>query len=329
MKKFDGDQYVFSESGVSIKSDVSSEGPINLELLFDETQKLGPVRCKIPSSPYEVYIGVYPCGCESEDCNELVVIVWRKGGLFDMRWIVSTEELLSYDNLGHFLEIVVHFGLNDSHGERLLIEGDIADAFGEEYAADPTPPCYCSHCVEQFGKGEVWRKMVLAQLAQYVRERSEYLATAEEEGGEGGRAFAEMGFDLGYSMGRIYSEYQTRTNMEPHALSGREFERLKFKRAKSAGEKSASMRLQRMSHLLLHMEKLASENPALLRIGPNHLAKLACEDATAENPALWVQGGGQLEEYVGRIRRGEAGDDQRTRYFTLFPDKRRGTIKTA
>lgn len=329
MKKFDGDRYVFSESGASIKSDISSEGTIDIELLLAETQRLGPVRCRASSSPYEVYIGVYPCECASEDCDELVVVVWRKGGLFGMRWVISTEELLSYDNLEHFIEVVVHFGLNDSHGERLLIEGDIAEAFGDEYVAHPIPPCYCTHCVEQFGNGEVWRKLVLAQLAQYVNERAVYLSEAENEGGEEGRDFAEFGFDLGYSMGRIYSEYQTRSNMEPHALAGRELERHKVKRAKSAGEKSANMRHDRMRTLLSCMEKLAADNPALLRMGAVTLAKLACEDATAQDPILWAQGGGQLDEYIGQIRRGEAGEDMQSRYLSIFPAKVRPRMKTA
>jgi hypothetical protein len=46
---------------------------------------------------------------------------------------------------------------------------------------------------------------------------------------------------------------------------------------------------------------------------------MASQDAVADDPALWSQGAGQVEEYLGEIRRGEAGEQMLARYLAMFP----------
>jgi hypothetical protein len=66
------------------------------------------------------------------------------------------------------------------------------------------------------------------------------------------------------------------------------------------GEKGKSdiRRLERISSLITHMEKLTSNNPDLVRMGPSAVGEIAMNDAMADNPSLWSQGAGQLDSYL-------------------------------
>lgn len=94
---------------------------------------------------------------------------------------------------------------------------------------------------------------------------------------------------------------------------------------KRAGEKgkeaSTKARLARIASLLNGMEKVASRNPDLCALGVKPLAALGFQEAERENPNLWAQGRGQTEEYLGEIRRGEAGKTFQSRFNALFPKK--------
>jgi hypothetical protein len=86
-------------------------------------------------------------------------------------------------------------------------------------------------------------------------------------------------------------------------------------------KKSAQAREDRRSALMSAIENVAQENPAFVRLGEAGLARLALDDAVQANPTLWKQGKGQVEEYLGEIRRGEAGQDLKERYQALFGRK--------
>jgi len=90
---------------------------------------------------------------------------------------------------------------------------------------------------------------------------------------------------------------------------------------KKGGIKSADSRKKRIISLLDHMEKLAIANPAFTRMDAKHLAKLAVDDAAKEYPLLWKQGSNQVIEYLGEVRRGDAGSELKQRYLALFPPK--------
>ena len=313
---------------ITTKSEIDTEGPIDFEKLELATQSIGPLRSRWHNTPYTVLVGVYPCGCEDEGCEEKVVKVWRHNGLFSIFWVLSLEDLGRFDSLDSFTECVLKGGFDDSRGERMVIEQRAEQEFGVPYHEIHSFACICGTCAGAAGEDGIWRRMLLAQLSECLKVRDEYLEYGKEHLGDELEQFISNVFDLGYSTGRIFSEYQVKRDIEPQALVGLDFQEVKAKRAKSAGEKSANMRHERMRSLLSHMERLASESPSILRIGPIQLAKLACEDAAIDKPLLWVQGSGQVEEYVGKIRRGEVGADMRNRYFTLFPDKARHGPKT-
>ncbi len=100
------------------------------------------------------------------------------------------------------------------------------------------------------------------------------------------------------------------------------------KKAGEAGSRtSAKAREARRSALLAAMEDVAQRNPDVVKLGEEALASLALSQSTEAESGLWRQGKGQAKEYVGEIRRGEAGEEMQARYRTLFggkPPKRFG-----
>lgn len=180
------------------------------------------------------------------------------------------------------------------------------------------PPCFCRSCAEKAGEQDIWERLLISQLAYGLQQRDEYLDWAETNLPDEGRKLAFEMFEVGFAMGRIFSEYKVKTFIEPLALAGQEHEANARKRLRASGEASSKMRAARMESLLDHMETLAKENPALARLGPDALASLATEDASASDPHLWSQGRGQVSEYLGCIRRGEAGAQARKRYAAIF-----------
>lgn len=94
------------------------------------------------------------------------------------------------------------------------------------------------------------------------------------------------------------------------------------KKAGGAGGKtSRKARDERRADLIDKIETVAARNPDMIRIGAEALAKLAVEDCERENPTLWSQGKGQTVDYLGEIRRGEAGESMKERYQALFGSK--------
>lgn len=94
------------------------------------------------------------------------------------------------------------------------------------------------------------------------------------------------------------------------------------KRAGEAGSKKSSLaRVKRRASLFEKMEALANRSPDIIKFGADAVAKIALQDCIAENGAMWRQGAGQVSEYLGEIRRGEAGAEMQKRYQGLFGNK--------
>jgi hypothetical protein len=94
------------------------------------------------------------------------------------------------------------------------------------------------------------------------------------------------------------------------------------KRAGESGsKKSAQAREARRNGLMGALEAVVERNLDAMRLGQDSLVQLALETAEESDPYLWRQGKGQVQEYLGEIRRGEAGDAMKARYFALFPAK--------
>lgn len=98
-----------------------------------------------------------------------------------------------------------------------------------------------------------------------------------------------------------------------------------FSMRKKAGEagskKSAEARSRRVTSLIGNMETIVERNPDISQLGCEAVAKLALDLCIKNEPRLWVQGRGQLNEYLGEIRRGEAGVEVKERFQVLFPSK--------
>lgn len=94
------------------------------------------------------------------------------------------------------------------------------------------------------------------------------------------------------------------------------------KKAGASGSKASSKgRENRRGALLDAMVDVATNNPDVAKHSESFLVKLGLEKAREENPSLWRQGQGQVMEYAGEIRRGEAGEEAQERYLTLFKGK--------
>lgn len=315
-----------------VKSTLDTSGPIDFDELRESVETLGPLRMSQRNNPYIIELSVHPCECGSAGCTSEVVTVVRRNGLFWVRWQLSPEELLEFESLDEFRLYVLAGFVENTSQERQIIEHHVEKHLGCHFSETDkirADVCVCGNCAESIGENEIARRMLLTQLAMKLQTRQTILESALEEHGEEGEDLASYAFDVGYQMGRIFSEYQVKEDIEEHAIAGMNFEELKAERARRAGVKSSGKRAERIASLLAHMERLAGGSAALLRVGPQALSKMAFEDASAENPLLWSQGGGQVDEYVGIIRRGEAGKDMQARYAALFPTISTSCLKTA
>lgn len=102
-----------------------------------------------------------------------------------------------------------------------------------------------------------------------------------------------------------------------------------FEMRKNAGiqgrQASQKARKRRIEGLLTGMEVMAERNPDIAALDPTCLVALGLKHAAEVEPGLWTQGRGQVGEYLGEMRRGEAGDAVKTRFEALFsgePPKR-------
>lgn len=107
------------------------------------------------------------------------------------------------------------------------------------------------------------------------------------------------------------------------AAAGVEAEAVKaLETRKKAGEKgreaSSKARTRRIASLLTGIETTARRNPDIVKL-PKALVALGLEEATKADPKLWKQGRGQIDEYLGEMRRGEAGKEVQARYLALLP----------
>lgn len=96
----------------------------------------------------------------------------------------------------------------------------------------------------------------------------------------------------------------------------------KGKKAGASGsKKSKQARESRRNLLFAKIETLAERSPDILKFGADAVAKLALQECIEESPVMWRQGAGQVAEYLGEIRRGEAGSELQKRYQALFGSK--------
>lgn len=321
-----------------VPSIVELDTPIEFELLKKEVAVNGPLCISNRDSPYKVLLNPTPCRCSDQGCSAELIMVSRQHGLFEMQWVVSKEEFLEFDSIDAFFTHVISEGFQDSRGERMIIETHIDRIYREIHDATPELACSCPKCLAVHVGDDVSNMVLVSQLAGLLTERSEFLAEAREWDEENSTSnfenndsaqdeegsleqWVESAFELGYSLGRNFSEYSGKAEIEPLALLGIEAKDTKRKRELAAGEKSRKSREARRATLFRKMEALAARNPDMVKLSENIIANLALKDCIEEDAAMWRQGPGQVNEYLGEIRRGEAGQDMQKRYQALFRDK--------
>jgi len=96
---------------------------------------------------------------------------------------------------------------------------------------------------------------------------------------------------------------------------------MRKKAGASGSKKSAKAREARRCSLMRSMEQVAERNPDVVKLGAKIVADLALTSCINDEPVLWAQGQGQVDEYLGEMRRGEAGEDLQSRFFAMFPPK--------
>lgn len=122
-------------------------------------------------------------------------------------------------------------------------------------------------------------------------------------------------FELGYCVGRLFSSAQNLATLEPDAQRAGEYEQSYRERGKKG--KSQDRKGARLDHLFACITELVAQNPALSRLKPIEVAKLAVQDAATQNPGLWTQGRGQLEQYLTCFA---SEPKYRIKYWDLFPE---------
>ena len=93
------------------------------------------------------------------------------------------------------------------------------------------------------------------------------------------------------------------------------------KAGQSGSKKSTQARNLRRSSIMDAMEEVCQRNPDIANLGEDPISELALREAIQKDASLWGQGKGQVQAYLGEIRRGEAGPDLQTRYAALFGSK--------
>ena len=93
------------------------------------------------------------------------------------------------------------------------------------------------------------------------------------------------------------------------------------KAGQSGSKKSTQARNLRRASIMDAMEKVCQRNPDIANLGEGPIFQLALREAIQKDVSLWSQGKGQVQEYLGEIRRGEAGPDLQSRYVRLFENK--------
>lgn len=122
-----------------------------------------------------------------------------------------------------------------------------------------------------------------------------------------------------FAAGYLWRDLETLVHgVEAAALGSIE---MRKKAGVAGSEKSALARESRRSALMVEMEAVTQRNPDFAKLGADTVARLAVDSCAEKAPLLWKQGKGQVSEYLGEIRRGEAGLDLKQRFETLFGAK--------
>lgn len=120
-------------------------------------------------------------------------------------------------------------------------------------------------------------------------------------------------FELGFSVGRLFSSAQNLATLEGKALKAEAYKASYKERGRKS--RSSERRRERIEHLLLHLEALVAANSGMSRLKPTQVAELAIQDAETERPDIWNQGKGQVESYLTELA---SAPEYRSRFNAIF-----------
>lgn len=242
-----------------VASKLDIRAPINIDELMEATATIGPLRIRRQGSHYEIDVAVYKCICATEDCQERVVAVWRRNGLLSRHWLISSEDLCSYENLSSFGYAVEFGDLSDPRGEVLLTEVRIFQEMGMPYSDVSEPICVCSSCAAEVGIDQLSNMSLLTQIAFELQDRDQIFSEAFELAGENGVEIAKRAFNAGYSAARNIDELSIKENLERSALQGNAV----VAAARAGGEARAAAAKHNREAILSEMARLIGEGKSV------------------------------------------------------------------
>lgn len=188
-----------------------------------------------------------------------------------------------------------------------MAEGSFVSPLWEYMAARRYPGAqdFISNCIASICRG-----------IDAARRSARSMNPAPVDGDEVNRLHGKI-----FSAGEAFVELRLKIEAEEAIRLGRARAEVNARAGRGGGTKSSKSREQRRSGLLSAMEKLAKENPAFLQLPPENIARVARNYAAEADKKTWAQGRNQFLEYLGEIRRGEAGEEAKARYESLFPQK--------
>lgn len=262
---------------------------------------------------------------------------WLKIARSEAIAVAGEEGIVLIDEDGNprdFYEIFIFF---DRDGWPVELRKDIAEAIIQRRENNFLEVPYLDTDVpnmSEFYKAKAWAQKYpwrwVRKLSRMVRDRSFGINTrldralllyklcdTMEAEFEAGQVIDMAGF--GFEAGRHYEALHWK-QYEPAALKGIKLKETENLRAKNAGRKSAASRAARRLSLMAALELVAQRNQDFAT-NLSILLPIAVKEAASSDVKLWSQGAGQAEEYIGEIRRGEAGEELKARYRALFPEK--------
>lgn len=301
-----------------VPSTYDQDGPIDFEQLKSVIISNGPFILTFIEWSVSFVINITPCQVEGCDCKEDVISITQSSGFTSLSTLIRREELEQFESLADLARTFLHHPeiLFNPSAEQQYLEGEVRKHLGIDptqiYHSGPLSgglkATLSDECKEDFWRAHnlqsiFWllvehRRMV--QSASALDDKTAMRDIFETRGGI--IDLLHDHYTLGFLTGRLISEHFVRYEIEPLAELGLSYEEAQERRNMASGKSSSNKRSQRINAMLMHMEMLAADNPALCRAGMQVLADLAIQDAMKVDERLWAQGKGQRDEYLDEMR---------------------------
>jgi hypothetical protein len=303
-----------------IVSKFDTTKPIDFDVLKSEIEKNGPVQSVFPEQNTKFVFNITECQCSEGKCDHDCITLSQISGFTTLTTSISKELFLRSDSFDEFIAEFRHFPMAyfSSSAEEQHFEGCVEEHLGfapmDVYTGKISPEQVMKAVkLSDAAKADNWLAHNLfcgfnlllsfrATKAHHSSSNCKAAFKAEFTDNTKFSKFLQHIYDMGFLSGRLISEHFIRNELEPVAEKGVAAKQAQESRTRASGLSANQKRHSRIDSMLSHMEALADENPALLRLGVGQLAKLAIEDSSSANSKLWSQGKGQRDEYLDEMR---------------------------